>query len=298
MLEPDPLAVHDLVAFLAAADAGTIQGAADALQLTQSAATKRIGRLEARLGESLFVRRARGVELTAAGRTLYPHAAEAIEALRRGEAQVRALRVHEQHVVRLSASHTVGGFLLPKWLAALRVELPRVVPQVDVVNSPAVLRLVRAGDADIGFVEGDDDLSGLQTLRVGQDELVVVVGASHPWAERECISPLDLTSEPFLARERGSGTRSVAESRLARAGVTLVGVAEIANTGGLKRAVAESGFAIMSRHAVELELALGSMRALRVLDVDLRRDLVAVRRPIGATVTAQRVWLWLSSRPY
>lgn len=296
-MQTEPLSARDLAAFVAALETGTVQAAADALTLTQSAATKRIQALERRLGVALLERGRQGVRPTEAGRVLYPDAKEALAALERAEERVRAAGEAQAGVLRLAASHTVGGFLLPAWLSAFRAENPEVSPQVEVVNSPGVLRLVRGGDADVGFVEGTDDLSGLERLTVGADELVVVAGPQHRWAGRTRLAPSELTREPFHAREAGSGTRAVAEERLERAGVALAPSLQMASTESLKRAVLDGGFAILSRHAVAGELAAGSLVALRVRGVDLTRELVAVRKGRGGSRAAQRLWRWLSERP-
>jgi DNA-binding transcriptional LysR family regulator len=294
-VEPtEPLAARDLAAFVAAVETGSVQAAADALTLTQSAATKRIQNLERRLSTTLLQRSRYGVGVTEAGRSLYPDAKEALAALARAERRVRAVGDRQALTLRLAASHTVGGFLLPHWLSRFRAAAPAVQPQVEVVNSPSVLRLVREGEVDVGFVEGVDDLSGFDRLPVGVDELAVVVRAGHPWARRGSVRAEDLVGEPFHARESGSGTRAVAEQRLAEAGILLRPTLQVASTESLKRAVLDGGFALLSRCAVADELAAGSLVALPVAGVDLRRELAAVRHPSRRQPQAARsLWTWL-----
>jgi DNA-binding transcriptional LysR family regulator len=291
----EPLAARDLAAFVAAVEGGTIQAAADALTLTQSAATKRVQSLERRLGVTLLERQRYGVRLTDAGRTLYPDAKEALAALHRAEQRVRAAGDRQALTLRLAASHTVGGFLLPHWLSRFRAEAPAVQPQVEVVNSPTVVRLVRDREVDIGFVEGNDDLSGLEQLHVGVDELAVVVGAGHRWARRSRLRAAELATEPFYAREPGSGTRAVADQRLAQAGTRLQPSLQMASTESLKRAVLDGGFAVLSRCSVGDETAGGTLVALSVVDADLTRRLVAVRRSTPRRPRAgDLLWRWLA----
>jgi DNA-binding transcriptional LysR family regulator len=278
MTGSEPLPARDLAAFVAAVEAGSIQGAADALTLTQSAATKRVQSLERRLGVTLLHRDRRGVRPTEAGRTLYPDAKEALAVLVRAERRLAAAGAAQAGTLRLAASHTIGGFLLPGWLSRLRAQIPGLQPQVEVVNSPGVLERVRDRRADVGFVEGDDPLAGLDTMPVGLDELRVVVAPGHRWARRAAVRAAELAAEPYHAREPGSGTRAVAEHRLAGAGVHLAPALQMASTESLKRAVLDGGFALISEHAVEDEVAAGALRALRVRDADLRRTLLAVRR--------------------
>ncbi len=288
----EPLSGRDLAAFVAAVETGSVQGAAEALDLTQSAATKRIRALEARLGLTLLERGRFGVRPTAAGRLLYPEARAALAALARAEA-VAAGERDRAPMLRLAASHTIGEYLLPGWLAAFRATAGDVRAQVEVENSVAVLAAVRDGAAEIGFVEGRDRLEGLASIDLLRDEIVVVVAADHRWARRRSVPAAALPGEPFLTREAGSGTRAVALSALATQGIELTPSLEAASSQSLKRAVLDGGFTLISRRACEAETEAGTLRALPVSGADLTRTLRAVRRRDTLPTPARRLWTWL-----
>jgi DNA-binding transcriptional LysR family regulator len=297
MANPDPLAGRDLAAFAAAVETGSVQEAASALNLTQSAATKRIQSLERALGTALLTRSRRGVVPTEAGRALYPHAKEALAALARAEQTVRELGAGRERLLAIAASHTIGGFVLPGWLAAFRVIEPAVQPEVAVLNSPGVVGAVAGKAAEIGFVEGDDDLSQFDSHVVGSDEIVVVVAAGHRWARRRAVRQDELVSEPFYAREAGSGLLSIASRQLGAHGVTLEPSLHMASTPSLKRAVLNGGFTLLSRRSVEDEFAAGRLAAIPVAGVDLWRDFVAIRRRDEPPPRAAAAfWRWLRSR--
>lgn len=289
----EPLSGRELAAFVAAVETGSVQGAAEALALTQSAATKRIRSLEARVGLTLLHRGRLGVRPTESGRLLYPEAREALAALSRAEAVLTGER-DRAPVLRLTASHTIGEFLLPGWLARFRAATGDVRAQVDVVNSAAVLAAVREGTAEIGFVEGLDRLDGLDALDLMRDEIVAVVAPRHAWTRRASVPAALLPSEPFLTREAGSGTRAVALAALARHGVELSPSLEAASSQSLKRAVLDGGFTLISRRAVEAEALAQTLCALPVSGADLTRILRAVRRRRPALpAPALRLWGWL-----
>ena len=289
-LDPDELA-----AFIAAVESGTVGAAADALELTQSAASKRLQGLERRLGTSLLERGRFGVRATDAGRLLYPEAKQSLAALTRA---ANVVTIHAAHspTLRLAASHTIGGFLLPRWLAGFRVGEP--TPQrthVEIINSHGVLTHVRDGHVDIGFLESLDAADGLEALTICRDEIVAVVAADHRWARHRGVPVAALATEAYLTREQGSGTRAVAAAALARVrGPELEPTLESASTQSLKRAVLEGGFTLISRLAVEAEVQAGSLHALRVTGVDLTRPLRAVRRKRpGPSRDAKRFWTFL-----
>jgi DNA-binding transcriptional LysR family regulator len=289
-LDPDGLA-----AFVAAVESGTVSGAAEALELTQSAASKRLQGLERRLGTSLLERGRFGVRATDAGRLLYPEAKQSLAALARAANAVTAHAAHAP-TLRLAASHTIGGFLLPRWLAGFRVgELTPQRAHVEIINSHGVLGHIRGGQVDIGFIESLDAVDGLEALTICHDEIVAVVAADHRWARHRRVPVAALATEPYLTREQGSGTRAVGAAALARArGPALEPTLETASTQSLKRAVLEGGFTLISHLAVDAEVRAGSLHALRVTGVDLTRPLRAVRRRRPALGRdAKRFWTFL-----
>ncbi len=106
----------------------------------------------------------------------------------------------------------------------------------------------------------------------------------------------DLASEPYLARESGSGTRVVAAAALAGVGIELTPALEVASSQSLKRALAAGGFALMSRLAVNAEVQAGSLQALPIRGLDLSRELRAVRDAgtrLSTTSQTSAFWRWL-----
>jgi DNA-binding transcriptional LysR family regulator len=103
-----------------------------------------------------------------------------------------------------------------------------------------------------------------------------------------------LSGERFLAREAGSGTRAVATATLARAGIELEPALEVSSAEVLKRAVLAGGFTLLSDRTVADETAAGTLAAIPLSGVDLRRTLRAVRRARPALQgPARAFWLWL-----
>jgi DNA-binding transcriptional LysR family regulator len=294
----NPVASGELAAFVAAYESGSLQGAADALTLTQSAVTKRIQALERRLGARVLDRGRLGVTPTPLGRAIYPPAKEALRQLDAVARAASATRETERADLRLSASHTIGEFLLPAWLSEFRSAHPEVHPQLEVVNSTGALAALRDGRSAIAFIEsGEATPRGLEAITVARDSLAVVVSATHPWARRRALAPAQLAAEPYLTRERVSGTRAVATAALAAVGVELNPALEVASIQSLKRMLAGGGFTILSRLAIAEEERTGALVGLPVRGVDLSRELRAVRPRRRATgPTARRFWSWLAAR--
>jgi DNA-binding transcriptional LysR family regulator len=290
----NPLAGSDLAAFVVAVEAGSIHGAGDALELTQSAVTKRIHALERRLGGRVLERGRFGVRATELGRALYPQAKQALAGL---DAVARIADLsHEPRALELKliASLTIGEFLLPAWLSRFREVRPDIRPQLEIVNSPGVLDAVREDRHQIGFVEGNDPLDGLQALTVARDEIIVAVATGHRWERRRSLKASELPGEPYLTREAASGTRAVAHAALEGAGIVLEPQLQMASTQSLKRALATGGFTLISALAIEDEQRAGTLVGIRVADIDLTRDLRAIARRRPALTAADRAfWRWM-----
>jgi DNA-binding transcriptional LysR family regulator len=285
-----PARVSDLAAFdllLTVARQGSLGRAATEHGISQPAASARMRQLEAQLGLALIERSPRGSRLTPAGALVAGWAQAAVDAAAALDAGVTALRREHESRLRIAASMTVAEYLLPAWLTALRATDPGAAVALTAVNSADVAEAVLAGTADVGFIEGPGLPGGLRAVPVGRDELTVVVAPGHPWARRRRgIAAAELAATPLVAREAGSGTRRVFEQALGRSGLGAVPPqAELSSTTAIKAAVAAgAGPAVLSSLAVAADLAAGSLCAVPVIGLDLRRHLRAVW-PAGRSLT-------------
>ena len=265
---------------LSVARLGSLGLAAAEHGISQPAASTRIRRLERQLGVPLIERSPRGSRLTPSGELVAGWAQAAIDAAAALDAGVTSLRERRDAVLRVAASMTVAEYLLPGWLTALRSRDPRTAVALTAGNSAEVASAVLGDGADIGFVEGPDLPPGLESRQVGTDRLTVVVPPGHRWARRRSgITAAELAATPLVAREPGSGTRGYLEGALgARAGVTRVPpIAELSSTTAIKAAVAAGiGPAVLSALAVAPDVGAGTLRAVKVTDLDLTRRLLAV----------------------
>ena len=278
-----PDRVADLMPFdllLSVARLGSVGMAAQAHGISQPAASTRIRRLERRLGVTLIERSPHGSRLTPHGELVAGWAQAAVDAAAALEAGITSLRERGDAVLRVVASMTVAEYLLPGWLTALHARHQHTKVTLTAGNSAEVAAAVLAGAADIGCVEGPDLPPGLTARQAGQDTLTVVVAPGHPWARRRSgITAAELAATPLVAREPASGTRRSLEAAL-RAQAVLERVppeAELSSTTAIKSAVtAGIAPAVLSSLAVAPELAAGTLRAVKVTDLDLTRRLLAI----------------------
>jgi DNA-binding transcriptional LysR family regulator len=286
MLMALPSRVSDLTGFdllLAVGRLGSLGRAAAEHGISQPAASARMRHLEGQLGLALIERSPRGSRLTPAGALVADWAQAAIDAAAALDAGVTALRRERDSRIRIAASMTVAEYLLPGWLTALRAADPAAAVALRAVNSAEVAAAILSDSADVGFVEGPDRPEGLRAEPVGRDVLTVVVAPGHPWARRRGITAAELAGAALVTREAGSGTRQFLEQALAGPGPAPL--AELSSTTAIKAAVAAgAGPAVLSSLAVAADLAAGTLRAVPVSGLDLRRTLRAVW-PAGRRLT-------------
>ncbi|WP_435770849.1 LysR family transcriptional regulator [Nocardioides sp. SYSU DS0651] len=277
---PDLRALELLVTV---ARSGSLGAAASELGITQQAASSRVRTMESLVGEPLVARSRRGSELTATGELLVQWASRVLDAAHELDAGITALRADRRGHLAIAASLTIAEHLLPGWLVGLRAQqTQRGVRPTEITmtatNSARVGELVTAGEVDLGFVEGPDAPRGLRSRLVGTDELLVVVGPAHPWAQRarRRVSVQTLAATPLVVREPGSGTRMVLERALAGQ-VQAPPVLELSSTASVRAAVAAgAGPAAVGAHAVRDDLATGRLVQVTVTGLDLTRQLHAV----------------------
>ena len=210
-----------LATFLAVARHRSLTEAARELGLTQPGVSRRVQRLEQELGVTLLERRGDGVALSRAGREVRTYAENALERYSRLRDSLRQGRQIVAGPLRICASTTPGEFLVPDLVSRFAAEHPRVLPEVFTTDSAQVVEEMRERRWDIGFVGARIPSRGLRYEVVAEDEVVLAVPPSHPFALRREVTLEELEGEPFLLREGGSGTLRSVQSILAGRGLGL-----------------------------------------------------------------------------
>ena len=276
-----PIDLESLRLFVRVSALGTLSEAAREAGVSQQAVSARMTALESRLGVPLLNRTPHGTRLTDAGTLVAGLATPLLDEADRFASVTRALRATGETSIRIAASLTIAEHLAPGWLIALHERQPAIRIQLAAANSDDVSESVRSGSADIGFIETPEIPDDLEHETFATDELVVVVGAAHPWARRRSGITIDeLAATPVIARERGSGTRLAFEQALAHAGHPPVDPAiELSTTAAIRSTVAAGQApAVLSILAVRDQLASGSLVKVKLRELRIVRPLVVVWR--------------------
>jgi DNA-binding transcriptional LysR family regulator len=218
--------------------------------------------------------------LTATGEALRPVAERALAVAQESSDVIAGLAGLSRGRIRCAASTTIAGYVLPTVLARFAAARPEVEIDVRVGNTAAVAAAVERGHAASALVEGPVDTNHFDVSPFLDDELILVVPASHPWAAAARIEPAALADAPFVAREPGSGTSAIYETALAAHGVRIRPRIRLAHSRGIVAAVAEgAGVAIVSALVAAPLLEARRLVRVEILGVDLSRRFNVITRP-------------------
>lgn len=284
--------------FRAVAEQASFRRAAEQLHISQPSVSQHVQLLEEELGTRLLERTSTGVLLTPAGERLLNYAHRSSRMSQQLLTELATLEGQPGGTLHLAASTTVAQYLLPRMLAGFRKDHPRIALTARSGNTQQVTDWLLAAEVDLGLIEGPPTSKEVKVEPFLDDRLTVIVPRKHPWANHtisRSVSLEQLKKASFLLREPGSGTRRVMEQALRRAGLRIhqLSIAmELDSTGAIVSAVeAGLGVGIVSEFAIQKELRLGTITAVNVTGLVMKRAFSIVRKrgPVEAgPVTAFR----------
>jgi DNA-binding transcriptional LysR family regulator len=263
---------RQLEVFVQTALHGSLRAAADALHLTQPAASMALAELERLLGSAVFARERGRLHLNARGRELLPLAQELLER----HAEFGRRSGHEAALggeLRIGASNTVGNYRVGELLGDFVRKHPQVAVRLRVANTDAIAHALLEHALDIGCVEGPVAHPSLELRPWRDDDLVVCAPPDHPLARKRRLQPADFAGARWVLREPGSATRVTSERALAQLppGETVL---ELDQTEAIKQTVvAGLGIACLPQVAVVDAVAAGRLKVLKTPFLDLHRKL-------------------------
>ena len=272
--------------------------AAAAVMLSQPTVSEHIRSLEDELAQKLVDRLGRQVEPTPVGQLLYRYG---VKILRLQEEALQAVQQYGGKLVGriMIGSGTIPGtYILPGLIGRFRERYPSIKATLKINSSHKVVQDVLEGKLEIGVVGARWSEKGLDYKETFSDSLAVVTGVDHHLAGKSEVSLPELSEEPFVFRESGSGTRKVIEQIFEEQGIkvsSLLEVAEIGSTQAVLEAVrAGLGISILSTKAVERDVKAGSLVTIPIKGVQMNRPFYMIRRKNRELSPAASVfWVFL-----
>jgi DNA-binding transcriptional LysR family regulator len=202
---------RQLVAFMTVARLGNLTLAAQRLNITQPALTKRLVTLEERLGVNLFDRKPRGMELTAAGRIYLRHASRIEQEYRQASEEIGILENAGMETLRVGAGPLFHLRYVAQAFSAVRRRFPTLRLDLVARNNGETLPMLVAGELDLvlGTVEPLASEYLLHVIPLLEVEQAVAVAEDLPCAGKDVLLPSDLMHMDWVGYSQVPGSREL-----------------------------------------------------------------------------------------
>ena len=252
--------------------------AAEELYMSQPAVSMQIKQLEENIGLPLFEQMGKKIFLTEAGRELFQYSRSIAQQLVEMETVFDRIKGLEQGKLTLSVVNTANYFT-PQLLAKFCQLHANINVILHVANRDAVLKQLAENSTDLAIMGQTPNGLDLSSELFKDNPLVVIAAPTHPLAKLDHVKFTQLALEPFLSREKGSGTRSAMERIFAQHQIQPHISMEMETNEAIKQAVqAGMGLGILSLHSIELELETKRLVILNVEHFPLLRHWFVVHR--------------------
>jgi DNA-binding transcriptional LysR family regulator len=274
-----------LAAFKAVVDAGSLNGAANLLFLSQPTLSQLLRSLETTLAVELVRRTTKGIEPTAEGRLFYSYCCRTLENAEAFERQLRGL--HERTSEVWAGIETVlGEHLLSPVLSAFRERYSSSQLHLTIDHTHEIVDGVRKGSLNLGVVPDREEGAHLHWTHLLDQPVVLICHPQHPLASRSVVRPEELLEHPYVAREPWTKCRQLNQRALESIGLShddLQVVAEMKTFAGKKSAVMMNiGFSLSPWCGVWREVEEGSLAAPPLAGRGLSYPVYLVERAAGS----------------
>ena len=251
--------------FVTAAKCGSMTKAAEKLYISQPAVSQAVKQLENQLGEKLFRRTSRGMELTDSGKMLFKVLSRPLEELENAENRLSEWRMSPGGTIRISASDTYTKYFLMQEIEKFHRKHPETNLIVMNATTSESCEMVRTGRADIGIVNlpvEDPEIRMVSACRRFHD--IFVAGLRYLPMRDRMIPLKELENFPLIMLDRNSNTRKTLIAFAHSLGIHLHPEIELGSIDLLKwYAKANMGIACVPREYLGEELDRGELFEIR-----------------------------------
>ncbi|GAA2240894.1 LysR substrate-binding domain-containing protein [Promicromonospora sukumoe] len=204
---------------VALADERQFTRAAELTGVSQSGLSAAIRNLEVELGTKLFTRTTRRVEPTEAGLALLPFARSMLSSATEARDAVVQVSRELAGTLRVGSEQCLGVVDVATLLERFHRRYPRVEIAFQQAGSHELLAGVRDGELDAAFVATADHVGVLPRTVLGQQPMVFLCPADHPFASRAAVDRADLGGESFIDFHPSWAVRQMNDDAFAARGV-------------------------------------------------------------------------------
>lgn len=250
--------------------------AGGAIHLSQPTVSSHIKDLEEHFGCRLIDRLGKEALPTRAGDLLYGYAKRLLALRDETETALSHFKGKTRGHIVIGGSTIPGGYILPRIMGDFIKKYPEVKVSLVIGDTGQIFRNILDGSVEIAVTGARSDDKNIHQDLFMEDDMRLIVHGEHKWKNRRSVTLEMLAGEPFITREKGSGTLKSLRLCMAEAGFDLDNLNVIAHMGntvavcqGIKSRI---GVSILSTKAVAEELKTGQLAALTIQGINLKRN--------------------------
>ena len=247
--------------------------------ISQSAATQSVHRVEQFFGVPLVDRSKRPFVLTPEGQACYEGFREVLELYDAVEARVRSLRKEITGMVRVASIYSVGLHDMSRCMQDFMRRYPQAKVRLEYLRPNKVYESVVNSEVDLGIISYPVASAELSVIPLRSELMVLVCHPGHHLARRSAVTAEHLRDEDFVAFDRDLLIRKEIDRYLRQRSVSIRLVMEFDNIETIKQAVEiGAGVSILPEPTVRRECQAGMLSAVRLIAPQLRRPIGIVHR--------------------
>ena len=247
--------LNQLRVFYHAAKNLNYTAAANELFITQPAVTAQMKAFEESCNLKLFKKRGRSLFLTDEGRALYGYAKKIFKYEKEIESAIEDMHELKRGVLSLGTTKAYARYFMPLMLSTFHENYPSIKIQLNEGSSLDMIYSLLDFKNEVAVIAKAEDLSEVNFYPFSKEEMAVIVTPGHPLTRKKAVSFKELAEEPFIMKEKGSGTRKLVEQSFAKVNCEPNTLMETSNTEFIKQLVQRGdGISIVVKEAVALEL--------------------------------------------
>lgn len=256
--------------------------AAGKLFVSQSTVSTHIHQLESELNTKLILRTTKSLQITPQGRELYEYALNILELKER---MIQACSIESRRIIHLGASTIPSAYILPQLLADFGKSHQDIYFIIHQSDSQGIINGLKDGLFNLGFIGMSCEDSDFCCQPFCKDRMVVITPVNEHFLQykqqKENVLP-ELLREPLILREKGSGSKKMADNFLAHSGISedeLQIIARVNDQETIKNLVAGGmGISIISEKAAHNFLQEKRLLAFELPQAFSERSLYLIYR--------------------
>jgi len=276
--------------------------AAQELYRTQSAVSIQVANLEETLGQKLFHRTTKTIELTDAGQIFLRYVEDIKRLLDEAEQELIDLEEMERGRLMISTSDTTACYRIPHILQAYRAKYPRIEIIIRNATSLKTIDLVLKGEIDLGIATLSYLKPGLEMIPLFSRSDVVICHPNHQLARRKEIFLKDLEQYTCVLLDQNCSSRRILDEACEKEKVKLTIAMELSSIEVVKSFVSiNSGISIVPEVSIREEVRAGRLVSLGVKDFKLERQTkmgIIYRKDRYLSIAAQKFLKMLKENLY